>query len=68
MGITLEQATTKSENTKEKALQTKATSDHLSVWKDGYDQDIYIYIYIYTYIKKDHGNTGRPLSNKKIYS
>ena len=30
----------------EKALKAKEASDHLSVWKNGYDQDIYIYIYI----------------------
>ena len=49
MGVTSEQADQyKLEYATVKTLQAKMTSDHLSVWKDGYDQDIYIYIYIYT--------------------
>ena len=30
-----------------KAATFKMKTDHLSVWKDDYDQDIYIYLYIY---------------------
>ena len=48
MGITSEQADKyKLEYAAAKVAKAKMASDHLSVWKDGYDQDIYIYIYIY---------------------
>ena len=47
-GITLELTDQyKLEYVVAKAANVKMESDHLSVWKDGYDQYIYIYIYIY---------------------
>ena len=56
MGITSEQVDQyKLEYVAVKAVKAKMTSDHLSVWKDGYDQNIYIYVYIYIYIyNHDH--------------
>ena len=56
MGITSDQIDQyKLEYATVNILRAKAASNCLSVWKDGYDQDIYIYIYIYMHIyNHDH--------------